>query len=92
MPGSELQLAEYVMSSHGESNTRIFHAVEEREQVSSLLLSVHLIQGVANDKYPGKPFRSREEHADEIARRGILGSLSQINLFYVFREHCRRNL
>ena len=92
MPEPELQLAEYVMSSHGESNTRIFHAAEEREQVNTLLLSFHLIQGVANDEYPGKPFRSREEHADEIARRGILGSLSLIHRFYIFRELCRRNL
>ena len=70
MPEPEHQRAEYVMSSHGlgESDTRIFHAVEEREQVSSLLLLIHLIQGVANDKYPGKPFRNREEHAGEIAR------------------------
>ena len=92
MPESEHQRAEYVMSSHGEADTRIFHAVEEREQVSSLLLSIHLIQGVANDKYPGKPFRNREEHADEIARRGMLGFFSLIYRFYVFRELCRRNL
>ena len=80
------------MSSQGETNTRIFHAVEEREQVSSLPLSVHLIQGVANNEYPREPFRNREEHVDEIGRRGMLGFLSLIFRFYVFWELCRRNL
>ena len=92
MPKSEHQRAEHVMSSHWGSNTRVFHAVEEREQVSSLLLLIHLIQGVANDEYPGKPFRNREEHADDIARRGMLGFLSLIYRFYVFRELCWRDL
>ena len=92
MPESEHQWAEHVTTSHGESDTRIFHAAEEREQVSSLRLSVHLIQGVANNEYPREPFRNREEHVDEIVRRGMLGFLSLIFCFYVFWELCRRNL
>ena len=92
MPESEHQRAEHVMSGHGESDTRIFHAVEEREQVSSLLPLIHFIQGIANDEHPRKPFRDSEEHADEIVRRGMLGVLSPIFYFYVFRELCRRNL
>ena len=80
------------MGGQGESNTRIFHAVEEREQVSSLLPLIHLIQGVADDEYPGKQFRDREEHVDEIVRRGMFGLISLIFIFYVFWELCRRNL